>query len=624
MKLSARTTSSLPPLFLPALAVVCAAACASQPSPATKTAAATGKATPAGALAAAPAAAPKLAELAEARSLALATVSITSLDRLLTNGATLVTTAVPLPIDPASVRDMMLGQAGLPPEVSANLDFGAPTGAAIVGGSVGGSVGGGKAPGVVVAVAARGPAEASRAIAALGKQVEKRGDFVLVDNGMGERAWILRDGAVIVFSDDLEVLARGARLAEEARHAVAEDVTAVLFPDAIARANGTDVKTALAVGVAQLKQAQASQRGVAPVNEHAYENLAEMLALVGDAQTVELGLAVDQNKGLSLRARLLPRTASGLEKVAREARPYALDTSLLSVVKTPTAVGAWTFGAFTRMQMTHQREHLQTSKLKGAAAALAFVDAMLAGLGGDASIVFGVGKEAPIFSGAADYSLKDATAAAAVGGALDRLDKDAALALIEAQLGALPFFDWTVKRESAGKIKVLHYGLMFKKDFGLDPALAKKVLGKGIDIYLGVAGTRLLATFGRDAKANLGRLAKAAPVAPAPALAETLAATKGRSDVFHFDMAPLLALASTFAPNKDKRAEAIAKANVGPIPIYGSAGGDAAGRVWSVDVTFPPEAFKAAGGVVKIGMSGGGGGPGDEAAPSHKKPGKKK
>jgi hypothetical protein len=612
MKPFARTTSSLRLLSVLALAFV--AACASQPPPAAQTAVAA-KAAPAGAVLA-PAPVPKLAAAAEVRDLALATVSITSLDRLITNGATLVTTAVPLPIDPASVRDMVLGQAGLPAEVSANLDFGAPTGVAFVGG--------GKEPGVVVAVAAKGSAEAARAIAALGKQIDKRGDFVLVDNGAGQRVWILRDGAVIVFSDELEVLARGARLAEEARHAVAEDVTAVLFPEAIARANGTDVKTAIAMSVAQLKQAQASQPAGAPMNDHAYENLAEVLSLVGDAQTVELGVVVDQKKGFSMRGRLVARTASGLEKIAREARPYALDTSLLGAVKVPTMVGAWTLGSFMRMQMVHQREHLQASKAKGATAALAFVDAMMAGLGGDASFVFGVGKEAPLFSGAAEYSLKDATAAAAVGGALDRLDKDAAIALIEAQIGALPFFDWTVKRESAGKLKTLHYALLFKKDFGLDPALAKKIFGKGIDVYMGVAGTRLLTTFGRDAKANLGRLAKASPVAPSPALAESLAATKGRDGFFHLDFAPFAALASTFAPAKDKRAEAIAKANVGPIPIYGSAGGDGTGRVWSMDLTFPPAAFKAAGGVIKIGM-GGGGGPSDEAPASmKKKAGKKK
>jgi hypothetical protein len=583
---------------LAALALLCASACATKPAPPAVTAASTPAPAKAAVLAAAPAA-PKLATAAEARGLALATVSVTSLDVLLKNGAALVAAAVPLPIDPSGVRDMLLAQAGLPPEVSANLDLGAPSGAAVV------PAGAAGASGVVVAVAARGPAEAARALTALGKQIDARGDFVQIDNGSGGRGWFWRDGATIVFSDGLEALAGGARLAEEARHAVSEDITVVLFPDALARANGTDVKSALAMALDQLKQAQAATPTKVTVNNHAYERIAEVLALLGDAEAVELGLAADPGKGLSVRTRLRARTASGLEAIARESRPYALDTALLSSAKTPAMVGAWTIGSFTRSQMLRQREELQKSKAKGAMAALAFVDALVAGLGGDTTIVFGVGPEAPLFSGAFEYTLKDATAASAVAGALDRLDKDAAAALIDAQVGAVPFFDWTVKRESAGKLKALHYGLMFKKDFGLDPAVAKKVFGKGIDIYMAVSGTRLLTTFGRDAKASLGRVAAAAAAAPAGALADSVAATKGRDAFFHFDVAPLISLASGFAKEKDQRAEAIARANTGPIPIYGSAGGDGVGRAWSTDFTIPPAAFKAAGGLVRAAMAAG-------------------
>ena len=265
---------------------VFAVACAGETPPAPKTAA-SAPAAPGAAARLAPSAAPvKLLATAEARSIELAAISVTSLDRLLTNGATLVAKAVPLPIDPSQLRDMLLGQAGLSPEISANLDLGAPSGAAIVStGSVGGT-------GAVMAVAARGPEQAARVLTLLGKVVERRGDVVMIDNGMGGRGWLYRDGAIIVFSDEIEALARGARLAEEARHAVAEDVTAVLYPDTIARANGTDVKSALAALMAQVEAAQTAQTpggGAA----HQLESFSEMVSLVGDAEAVELGLAVD-------------------------------------------------------------------------------------------------------------------------------------------------------------------------------------------------------------------------------------------------------------------------------------------------------------------------------------------
>ena len=110
-----------------------------------------------------------------------------------------------------------------------------------------------------MAVAARGAAEAARIVGALGKIVEgSAATSCLVENGTGRpRAGSCATAPSIIFSDDFEALTRGARLAEEARHAVAEDVTAVLYPDAIARANGTDVKTALALVMAQIQAAQA-------------------------------------------------------------------------------------------------------------------------------------------------------------------------------------------------------------------------------------------------------------------------------------------------------------------------------------------------------------------------------
>ncbi len=595
------------------LSVLVLGACASQPPPpAAKPAA------PAGALATAPPAQAtlKLLSVAEARPLALATISITSLDRLLTSGATLAANVVPLPIEPAGVRDMLLAQAGLPPEVAANLDLGAPSGAVVVStGTVGGTS-------AVMAIAARGPAEAKRVVEALGRQVGKRGDAVQIDNGSGNRGWILREGAVIVFSDDVEALARGARLAQEARHAVVEDVTAVIYPDAIARANGTDVKTALAIAMAQMQAAQSAQAPDGAAGEHSAESFQDMMALVADAEAAELGLVVDVAKGVGLRGRLRARAGSGLETIARETRPYELDGTLLALPQAPSFVAASSVGSFTRAQMARQRERLQASKAKGAPAALAFQDALIAGLAGQTGIAFGVAKNAPYFAGDLAYPLKDAAAATAVGNAFERLDRDAAVVLMEAQVGKLPVFDWTVKKESAGKLKTLHYALTVKKGSPLDADATKKLFGKGLDVYMAVAGTRVLATFGRDAKANLGKLAAAKPATPSGALADTLAATKGRDGFFHLDVSPIVTIASGLS--KDKRAQTLAKAKIPPIPVYGTAGGDGAGKIWSVDFTVPPAAFTGIGVAVKttMGAAMAGSGGGEEPAPKAK--GKKK
>ncbi len=569
-------------------------ACGSASPPAAKSVVAA----PPAAIVLAPAAPPvKLSTAAEARASELAAVSVTSLDRLLVNGATLVGKAVPLPIDPAGLRDMMLGQLGLPPEVSANLDLGAPAGGVVV---ATGAVG---VTGSVVAIAARSEAGATRVISALGKVVDRRGDIVLVDSGQGGHVWIWRDGSVLVFSSDLDALARGGRLAEEARHAVVgEDVTAVLSPDAIARANGTDVKTALAMLMAQLQAAQATQ-GAAPMGAGTMESFQEIVALAGDAEAIEIGLSIDVGKGLTLRGRLRARPGSALEKVARDVHPYELDPTLLSVEKTPAVVAASSIGAFMRAQMGRQRERLQASKAKGAAAALTFADAMMAAMAGQSAFTMGLTHDVPPFSGALAYPLKDAKTAAALGDALGHLDKDAAVALVEAQVGTVPFFDWSVKKESVGKLKALHYVLSIKKTAGLDADLQKKIIGKGLDVYTAIAGTRMLATFGHGAKATLGKLVTAPAGTPAGALADTLAATKGRDSFFHFDLGAVLSAVSSLV--KDKKLAAVTKGDWKSIPLYGTAGGDGVGKVWSADLTVPVLAFVNAGDVVKKAMAAG-------------------
>jgi hypothetical protein len=259
--------------------------------------------------------------------------------------------------------------------------------------------------------------------------------------------------------------------------------------------------------------------------------------------------------------------------------------------------------------MAEQHDRLLASKAKGAPAALKFHDAMTAALAGETSFAFGVVKEVPLFEGALAYPLKDAPAAAALGDALGHLDKDAAIALLEAQVGHVSLFDWTVKEENVGKLKALRYGLTFKTGGGLDPEIVKKLFGKVVDVYVAVADTRFLVTFGHDAKASLGRLASAKPAEPSGALADTLAATKGRDSFFQLDLGPVLALIPTVI--KDKKAASLAKAEVGSIPLYGSSGGDGAGKVLSFDMTIPPVAFTNAGSafreVMKANAAGGGG-----------------
>ena len=181
----------------------------------------------------------QLQPAAAAKPYVIGTVAIASVDRLLANGTKLVSQAVPLPMDAAGLRDMLLAQAGLPAEVAANIDFAGASAASIIALDQKGK------SGAVLAVPARGAAEAQKLIDALGKKIMTRGPATLVEGNTGGRGWLYRADNIVVLSDEVEALARGALLTLEVRRPGADDITGIFYPDALARANGTDVKTAI-------------------------------------------------------------------------------------------------------------------------------------------------------------------------------------------------------------------------------------------------------------------------------------------------------------------------------------------------------------------------------------------
>jgi hypothetical protein len=589
-------------------ALVLAACAAPKPPPAAPPAAAAAPAPAAPLAKAAPPAVPEgppvtLLPAATARSLLLSSISITSVEALLTKGAGLVARAVPIPVDPGQLRDMLLAQAGLSPEVAANLDLASPSGAAVV------ATGRPGESGVVMAVAARGPAEAERVIAALGRPVMKRGAVVLVDNGSGGRGWVFRAGNVVVLSDEIEALARGAMLALEARHAVPEDVTAVIYPDAIAEANGTDVKTALG---ALLEIARASQTEPPPAGAQAggsdpmMEMVEDVLGLIAGVETAELGLVVDDKRGLALRGRLQARAGSPLVDFARDARPFELDRAVLGGDVAPALVEANSTGAFVQKLMSRQRERLastEAKKRKGGPAALAFFDAMMAAMSWQTSVGVTMSNDSPPFGADVVYGLKDAASAAKLAQALGRLDTAAALALWEAQVGKMTMFDWSVKKETVGKLKTLHYTLKLGKKAADSVEPLKTMFGKGLDAYVTVAGTRFLATMGKGAKARLPRLAEGKPGTPQGALAGALGAASGRNAFMFLDLARVISALSGLA--SDARIAAIARDASTPIPLFGTAGGDGAGKAWTFDLTLPPDAFTGVGALIQKAGAGG-------------------
>jgi hypothetical protein len=534
-----------------------------------------------------------------ARPLQLVSVSIGSFDRLLESGVRLAGEAVPLPMTASGLRDMLLSEAGLPAEVAADLDLGSPSGATVV------ALDDKGATGAVLAVPARGPAEAEKLIDALGKRVMTRGPITLVTNGSKSHGWVFRAGNVVVLSDEMEALTRGAMLALEARHVGPDDITTTIYPEAIARAHGTDVKSAIGAIIEQARAAQQAGSGVEMGDGYFYETAAKMLGLFGDADRIEVGLSIDPARGLTLLARLFARAGTPLEATAKQVTPFEVDPMVVGGAGSRFVVGAMSMGSLWRDILGHYRERLAADKGKGAAAALAYYDALLAGQSGQQSGAVWLQKEAPYVTGAFSTPLKDAATGAKVGAVLGRMDASGMSALMRAQMGAsTSFFELTSKRETVGKVKAMHVRMTIKK--GLVTDSWRRYFGTGLDFYQGVSGSRIIGTFGRDARTRLAAIAagKTPPLESSGAFVEARAAAKGRDAFYYTDLAPVLGLIGVFS--SDPRAAALAHMGSGPIPLVFTAGGDGVGKLWTMDLAVPVTAFKSVGNLIAAGMSGGG------------------
>jgi hypothetical protein len=544
----------------------------------------------------------ELMAAAAARPMLLGTVTISSVDRLLGNGSKLVSQAMPLPMDAAGLRDMILSQAGLPPEVAVNVDFGGPSAAAFVALEAKGK------SGAVLAVPARGPAEAQKIIDTLGKKISTRGAATLVEGNTGGRGWLYRSGNVVVLSDEIEALARGAMLTLEARRAGTDDVTAVMYPEAVARANGTDVKSAIDKFLKEMQQKQAAAAvegggGDAAANENSLQALGEALALAGDASSIEATLVADPAKGLVVRMRFDPRPGTKLEAVAKEVKPFKLDPAVATASANGRfLVGANSLGPFWRGMLATYRDRLAADKQKGAAVALVYYDAVLAAMAGEQSTCLSLQKEAPFVSGAFAFPLKDAASAGTVAKSLAALDSAAASALLRAQLGDTSALEWTVKKETVAKLKTQHFRLKLKKK--PDKAagdLSRRLMGQTLDVYWAVADTRMLMTLGKDAKARLTAIAAGkAPPEANKAVAEAQAAAVARDLFYYLDVTPVLAVVGSLA--EEQRLAALAKGSGTPIPMIFTAGGDGAGKLWTVDLTVPVAAFAGIGTLMAAGV----------------------
>ena len=210
-----------------------------------------------------------------ARAALVATMVAPTLNRALASGVALARQAAPLPLDPAAVREMALGQVGIPPEIGRQLDLDAPVSGAVVG------FGREDAVRAAFTFTLKAGTDVSKFLGMLGTVIARAGTVWRIQTPHNGEGWFMPTGNVIVFADSELALAQAANLALEARRPVKDDAAVVLYPEGLARASGTDVKTALDRLLAMIED-----RAVASGTKLGAEGRAQLREVVGYAAEV--------------------------------------------------------------------------------------------------------------------------------------------------------------------------------------------------------------------------------------------------------------------------------------------------------------------------------------------------
>jgi hypothetical protein len=279
---------------------------------------------------------------ADARPGLLAMVSVAPLDRI-TGDVDGLSRALQLPFTGKDLLTMLAAQHQLDAATAANIDTAQPMGLAFVAPpSKEGE------PLEAMVLSARGADGAAKLVAALGTAEPQKGALKITRPG-GKVIWTATQGGTLFASSSLEGLAAAGALALEAQRPPANDVVIKMFPDAFARWQGTDVRTALAGMRKELidEQLAAAQRRGAPVPGRAerlmYETTIDLfLAPLGETAAGALTLDLDAQKGIRFGLELTPRSGSAFGKRIAAPTPYAVDPALLAT-GAPIA-GLWALG----------------------------------------------------------------------------------------------------------------------------------------------------------------------------------------------------------------------------------------------------------------------------------------
>jgi hypothetical protein len=477
-----------------------------------------------------------------------------------------------LPFGNEDLKRMLIAKGGMAPAVFDRLDLSKPASIALVLTRKKGETAETIEPALAFQTrTAIAPGGLPAFAAGFGQVVETSKDAVRVKAGdaggpevAGKDLWLVaRDGAVCG-SATLEVLAAGCGVAFESRKSGDQDLRVALYPEGIARANGTTLKDALAKArqemAAQQARSQAALPGADPKLQASANKMAEGMVnwvfdAVADTALAHIGLSIDPTKGLSTTFDVVPRPSTGLARAIASRHAYELHPA----VATGAPGMLWTQGdmSLSRAMFQSMRGPLLETIASEAdrAKAGASMDTLFDALSGPFSARFSF-EEGSKLSLVYDivYTLKPGTDGKKVMADLESMLKAPWLA---------HFFDLAFQGTIKVKLTAKREGDVLVTQVVADtkkmPKDARAQL-KGLPLFDGtpletrtaLAGDKLVMAIGPGAKARLtGLLSGTAGAPPSGELATALAESKGEDGLYYLDlgavMRPFINLAASGA-----------------------------------------------------------------------------
>jgi hypothetical protein len=392
----------------------------------------------------------------------------------------------------------------------------------------------GKDPEVVMAAQGKSPEAIQAAIAGMGQPLATKDDAKSFKVG-DETVWLLQRKSSLVAAPSLETLSLGAALAMEAALASEDDVLVRVSPEAMAKSQGTDVKTALSGMLAAWTATVQSLPGQSPLAAQVlagmFKPVAERLA---EVETAGLSFRLDAEKGAAMRLEVSPRKDSKLAGMLGKSAPYQLDTR---VVPEGEAMALMAFSPTQMMASLWAELRPLVAKDKAGEEAAKQIDVLL-----DVCAFGGSGAMAII-----DKQMR----ITGIYGMRKESDGEALLSSMAALLKGAWYQSLLAAGELKGKVSVKRDKdvLLVSSTQGaprnLPPALAEAMKGMGLlsqsMAMLTKPGKVFFAT-GKDAAASARRLVSAEPRPPTGLAATAVAESASADGFFYMDLGQLVKL----------------------------------------------------------------------------------